>query len=180
METSRGTDRGHSAATSALREPDVGAIELVTLDQPLTPSASPGHPARLHWRSLSDGILICFLSAAPSLFAGFILRDQREEVWTLMLLVAAAGFLVGGAIAGRHRRAARGAIAQGVVCGFLTATVIVVANAMRTAVLGNGISTHTLVLWLGVEAGAVIIAAIGALIGRHRHLRARRRIAALN
>ena len=78
-----------------------------------TPAVSPGTPVRLHWRSLSDGALVCFLITAPSLFAGFILRDQRMRVWVLMLPVAAAGFFLGGAIAGRHRRARGGSRGSG-------------------------------------------------------------------
>jgi hypothetical protein len=138
-------------------------------------SASPGPALRLHWRSLGDGILVSFLIAGPSLLAGFILRDQREGLWSAMLVIAALGFLAGGAIAGRHRRAARGALTQGVVLALLTATIIVLANMIRTAVLGHGMTSHTLELWAGVEVGAMVVAGIGGLIGRRSYIRARSR-----
>ncbi len=136
-------------------------------------SGSSRLPTNLRWRSLSDGILVSFLVAGPSLLAAFILRDQRQKAWVALLGLAALGYLLGGAVAGRHRRAARGAVAQGVVCGLLTTTVIVIADVIRTAVLRHGISTHTLELWAGVEVGAMVVAAVGALIGRRLFIRSR-------
>jgi hypothetical protein len=179
MDISPGADGDQLTAWAPPPQSGVGTIEVENLDQPHAGSASPGVPARLHWRSLSDGILFCFLTAAPALFAALILRDQRERVWIVLLPIAAAGFLIGGAIAGRHRRLARGARAQGVICGLVTATVIVVANAVRTAVLGIGFSSRTLMLWLGLEVAAVVFAMVGARIGRHLYLRSRRRKAVL-
>jgi hypothetical protein len=149
-------------------------------EQDLAPAAvSPGPPALLHWRSLGDGLLVGFLIAGPTLYASFVLRDQRERVWMPILVIAAVGLLVGGAIAGRHRRTPRGALTQGVVVGFVTATVIVIADIIRHAALGRGISSHTVGLWLGVEVGAVLIAGLGGLIGRIRYLRSRKKRAGL-
>jgi hypothetical protein len=166
-------------ATPPLLASAVEAAGVVDLDQSHVRPPAPGVPARLHWRSLSDGILVCFLTAAPALFAAFVLRDQREPVWIILLLIAAGGFLVGGAVAGRHRRLARGAMSQGAMCGLLAATVIVIANAVRTVMLGHGLSPRTLALWLGVEVAAVVVAAVGARIGRRLYLRSRRRKAVL-
>jgi hypothetical protein len=179
IDISPGADGDQLAAWAPPQQSGVGTIEVGNLDQPHAGPASPGLPARLHWRSLSDGILFCFLTAAPALFAALILRDQRERVWIVFLPIAAAGFLIGGAIAGRHRRLARGAMAQGVTCGLVTATVVVVANAARTAVSGVGFSSRTLMVWLVLELAAVVIAAVGARIGRRLYLRSRRRKAVL-
>jgi hypothetical protein len=172
---STGADGDQLTAIAPPLASDAGVMEPIDGDQLQARPESPGAPARLHWRSLSDGILISFLTAAPALFAAFILRDQREHVWVLLLPIAGVGFLIGGAIAGRHRRLVRGAVAQGRVCGLVTATAIVVANAIRTAMLGNGISPRTLLLWFGVIVVAVVIGAIGARIGRRVYLRSRRR-----
>jgi hypothetical protein len=182
-----GADIAFSAGTeaaglTALAPPpgsESGVIEVVDGDRSHTRPAPPGEAARLHWRSLSEGILVGYLTAAPVLFACFILRDQREGIWIVLLPIAGAGFLIGGAIAGRHRRLARGAMRQGEICGLLTATVIVVANAIRAVVLGHGISPLTVLLWLSVEGAAVFVAAVGARIGRRRYLRSRRRKAVL-
>ncbi len=135
----------------------------------------PGPPTPLRWRSLGDGLLVSFLIAGPTLLAAFILRDQRLGGWIVLLPIAVAGVLVGGAIAGRHRRARRGAVRQGVVCGLLPATAIVLADGIRTSVLGQGLSTHTVALWVGVEVGSMVVAAIGALIGRRLLVRSRTR-----
>ena len=97
------------------------------------------------------------------------------RAWVVLLAIAAAGFLVGGAIAGRHRRAARGAFSQGMVCGLLPATAVVLADVIRTTVLGHGISAHALALWLGVEAASMFVAALAALIGRRMFIRTRSR-----
>src|ERR1700728_3630776 len=179
MDGSEGAEGDQLTAVAPPLASDAGDLEPVELGHSQAGPASPSTPARLHWRSLSDGILVCYLTAAPALFAAFILRDQRERVWTLLLLIALAGFLVGGAVAGRHRRLSRAAMVQGEVCGLLTATVIVVANAIRTAVLGHGTSPRTLVLWLSVEVASVFVAAVGGRIGRRLYLRSRRRKAVL-
>jgi hypothetical protein len=157
----------------------VGGVEPVNRELVHARPASPGAQARLHWRSLSDGVLFSYLTAAPTLFAAFILRDQRERVWVVLLPIAGAGFLIGGAVAGRHRRLARGARVQGEICGLLTVTVVVAANAIRTAVLGNGISPRTLALWVSVEVISVFVAAVGGRFGRRLYLRGRRRKAML-
>jgi hypothetical protein len=141
----------------------------------IAPSVAPGTPALLHWRSLGDGLLVSFLIAAPSLYASFILRDQREGSLKPILLIAAVGLLVGGGIAGRHRRMPKGAATQGVVVGLLTASVIVIADIIRHAALGKGFSAHTVGLWLGVEVGALLIATLGGLMGRFRYLRSRKK-----
>jgi hypothetical protein len=148
----------------------VGDIEVGSFP---SPSTFPGRPPRLHWRSLSDGVLVSFLIAGTTLFAGFVLHDQHERVWVVMLPIAAVGFLLGGAIAGRHRRTSRGAVSQGVACGLLTTTVIVMADAIRRAVLGHPVSYRTPDLWLGIEVGSVIVAVVGALIGRRLFIRSR-------
>jgi hypothetical protein len=118
-------------------------------------------------------MFVCFLIAGPALLASFILRDQRERSWVPLLVVGALGFLIGGAIAGRHRRTKRGAIEQGVGVAILTASVIVLADIIRCLVLGKGFSLSTLGLWIGVEVGSIILASIGGLIGRNRYLRSR-------
>lgn len=92
-----------------------------------------------------------------------------------ILLIAAVGLLVGGGIAGRHRRMPKGAATQGVVVGLLTASVIVIADIIRHAALGKGFSAHTVGLWLGVEVGALLIATLGGLMGRFRYLRSRKK-----
>jgi hypothetical protein len=129
----------------------------------------------LHWRSLSDGLLVSLVICGPTLFASLILRDQHEQRWALPLLVAAVGFLVGGAIAGRHRRLRRGSMAQGVALGLMIATAILLANLVRTLVLAKGVTFSTASLWVAVEFGSVLLASIGALIGRRRFWRSRKR-----
>jgi hypothetical protein len=140
----------------------------------------PGKPLLLHWRSLSDGLLVAFVIVAPSLFAGLVLRDQRVKSWSALLLITAVGLLIGGAIAGRHRRAGKGAITQGVAVGLLTTGLTLVASIIRTLVLNKGVTGKTVGLWLGVEVGAIIVAAIGGLIGRRLYLRSRQKKSLLN
>ena len=135
----------------------------------------PSMPARLHWRSLGDGIFVSLLISGPTLLASFILRDQREHVWPYLLVIAAGGFALGGAIAGRHRRAKRGAIYQGAFLGFLTSSVIVLSDVIRCLVLVKGFSGWTFGLWFGVEVGSVFFASVGALMGRSMYMRSRKR-----
>jgi hypothetical protein len=178
-EVSAGDDDDQLTATALPLASAVEDVKSVNRDRAHPSPASPGAQARLHWRSLSDGVLFSYLTAAPALFAAFILRDQRERIWVVLLPIAGAGFLIGGAIAGRHRRLARDARVQGEICGLLTVTVVVVANAIRTAALGNGISPRTLALWVSVEVVSVFVAAVGGRLGRRLYLRSRRRKAML-
>jgi hypothetical protein len=136
---------------------------------------SPGSPALLRWGSLGDGLVVSLLFAGLTLFAGYVLRDQREEAWKALFVVAAAGLLGGGAIAGRHRRAKKGAIAQGAAVGFLTATVATLAEVIRCLVLLSSVSGHTTELSVGVEVSATAIGAMGALMGRRSYIRHRKR-----
>jgi hypothetical protein len=144
--------------------------------EPASPETSaPGKPARLRWRSLSDGFIVSFVIMGPTLLAGLVLRDQRQSAWKILLVLAGLGIFLGGAIAGRYRRRSTGALAQGVTLGVMTATAVLVANLVRVLVAGTSISGTTLVLWVGIEVGSVVIAAVGALVGRSLYLRSRKR-----
>jgi H+/Cl- antiporter ClcA len=144
-------------------------------EQLASENRASGHPTRIRWRSLSDGLIVSFLITGPSLMAALIVRDQRDSVWRLLLIVAALGLFIGGAIGGRDRRTRAGALWQGAVVGALTSTVILVANVVRILVLAKGISVHTFGLWVGIEVGSVLVASCGAAYGRYRYRRRERR-----
>ena len=108
--------------------------------------------------------------------AALILRDQHQPAWKALLVLAALGFLAGGAVAGRHRRKRAGALWQGAVLGGLTVLVILVANAVRVGVVGDRVAFHTVGLWVGIGASSIVIASIGAVIGRNRYLHSRRKL----
>jgi hypothetical protein len=136
-------------------------------DQDLAiPAPAPGARLLLHWRSLSDGLLISFIISAPTLFAALVLRDQRSKHWYGFLALAAIGFLIGGVIAGRHRRALRGAAMQGIALGFFIATIVLLANLVRDLSLSHHITSRSLELWVGIEVGAMMVAIIGSVVGR--------------
>jgi hypothetical protein len=141
-------------------------------------SAHPGAPARLHWRSLSDGLLLSFVISGPTLFASLILHDQREHGWYAPLVLTEIGFVLGGAIAGRHRRTPRGAVYQGATVGFLTTTVIMFADVVRRLVLSKGVRLHTFEGLVAIWAVSIVVATVGALVGRWLYLRSKRRKAA--
>ena len=119
--------------------------------------------------------MVSLVICGPTLFASLILRDQHERSWPLLLVVAGMGFLLGGGVAGRHRRLRRGSIAQGVALGLMIATATLLANLVRTLVLAKGVTLSTAGLWVGVELGSVLLASSGALIGRRRFWRSRKR-----
>jgi hypothetical protein len=144
----------------------------------LSATAAPGSPQRLHWRSLSDGLLISYVVGGPTIFASLILHDQKESGWSAPLILAGLGFVIGGAVAGRHRRTPKGAFYQGAALGLLTATVILFADVIRRLVLSKGVHAHTVAVLVGIEVGSIVAATVGALIGRWWYLRTRRRKAA--
>jgi hypothetical protein len=90
--------------------------------------------------------------------------------------VAAVGLFLGGAVGGRHRRTRRGAIYQGVVIGLLTATVASLSDGLRDLIVARSIAGDTISLWLGIEAASLVLALIGALFGRRRYLKVRRKV----
>lgn len=143
--------------------------------EPLPLSAkTPSNGVRIRWRSLSDGFIVSFLITGPTLLASLVLRDQREPAWKGLIVVAAVGLLIGGGVAGRYRRRRSGALLQGAALGFLTSTIVLVANLVRVLMLGKGLSTHSVALWLGIELESVALGAVGALLGRWWYLRSRR------
>jgi hypothetical protein len=150
--------------------------DIPTDGEEQVPSTSaPGGSPRLRWSSLSDGLIIGFLLSGTTVFAALILRAQHEHAWKDLLLVAAVGFVVSGAVAGRHRRSRKGAMTQGCAVGFLLATAAILAAALRYLALGTSVSSNTWKVWVGIEVAAVIVSTLGALLGRRMYLRSRRR-----
>ena len=135
-------------------------------------------PLVLHWRSLGDSLIVGLFLAGPTLFASFILRDQRERGWSVLLVVSLVGFLFGGMIAGRNRRRVEGALYQALAFAGFVSLAAVFADAIWHAVLTRGISVRTVGLWFGGPILAVIVASVGALYGRWRvrRMAARRRM----
>jgi membrane protein YqaA with SNARE-associated domain len=142
---------------------------------PQEAGAAPGNPLILHWRSLSDGLLVAFIVAGPSLFGAFILRDQRSHKWVLLAFVSIIGFFLGGLIAGRHRRRAKGAIYQGIALALLVTVTIVLSDVVRHLVLARGVNARVLSTWIGALVGSMVVASIGGILGRLRFRRSRRK-----
>ncbi len=133
-----------------------------------------------HWRSLSDGFLACLVVVGPTflfaeLWRGRPLVDRGFTLWFPPAVVMALGFFFGGRVAGRHRRAPRGAIAQGLVVASLVLALIFIADVIRRLVLGQTLDSEVIALWAGAGAAALVVAAIGGLFGRWRTLQAIKR-----
>jgi hypothetical protein len=96
-----------------------------------------------------------------------------------LLVVACAGFVIGGAVAGRHRRTPKGAATQGFFAALLPVSAASVADIIRYVVLGHTISIGTVSLWLALEVAALILGAVGGVVGRRVYVRWKKQRAGL-
>jgi hypothetical protein len=129
----------------------------------------------LHWRSLSDGLLVAFIIAGPSMLAAVDLRGRAGRAWLIPIVTAGIGFLVGGGIAGRHRRLPSGAVAQGVAVGLPSSVTLVLADLLYRLIVRQSVDGAVIGYWFAGIVGAVVLSVVGGLIGRWLFLRSVRR-----
>jgi hypothetical protein len=142
--------------------------------------ASSDKPQFRHWQSLGDGIIVSLVIVGPTflfeeLWRGRPLIDRGGFLWVLPAAIMGIGFLIGGIIAGRHRRQRKGSFNQGVLAAAVTLFLIFIADMIRRAVLGEAVTIPVLGIWCAWAAGALIVGGLGGLNGRHRTLQARKR-----
>ena len=136
-----------------------------------SPGGSARRPSRLHWRSLSDGLLVALLVCGPSLLATEGLRHRVGRTWLIPAVIGVVGMAVAGAVAGRHRRRPTGALLQGLAVGLPVSVLLVLADVLYRLISNNPISGRTAAAWVGALVGAVVVACLGALVGRAVYLR---------
>ncbi len=131
---------------------------------------------RLHRRSALLGTLIAVVISLPvSLWeeqwhgSGMISGGGMK--WLVPAVYVGLALGIGGALAGRHRRRAEGALLQGAVVAVVTWAVLLLADLARRLGKGIGFPLHVVGLWVLVLVGATIICLAGALIGRAMYLR---------
>ncbi len=127
--------------------------------------------SRLHWRSLSDGLLVALLVCGPALLATEGLRHRVGRTWLIPAVIGIIGMGVAGAVAGRHRRRPTGALLQGLAVGLPVSILLVLADVLYRLISNNPLSGRTAAAWVGAVAGAVVVACLGALVGRAVYLR---------
>jgi hypothetical protein len=133
-----------------------------------------------HWQSLSDGFLLGLVIVGPTFLAeelwrGRPLIDQAGAWWLLPACIMAIGFFSGGRVAGRKRRARKGAFTQGLMTSGLTLVLIFVADVIRRMVLSDGLPRSVLLVWLEWALAALLAGGLGGLSGRRGTLKARTR-----
>ncbi|HVX19743.1 MAG TPA: hypothetical protein VHB02_00175 [Acidimicrobiales bacterium] len=138
--------------------------------------AAAGSGLTLHWRSLSDGIILALLVGGPCLLAAEGLHNRAGRLWLLPVVIGAVGFLVAGGIAGRHRRRPTGAVSQGVAVALPVAVLLVLVDLLYRVITRRPVTGHFLAGLLAAVVGAMVVGAVGALLGRWSYLaRIRRR-----
>ena len=125
----------------------------------------------IHWRSLSDGLLVALLVCGPSLLAVEGLRHRVGRVWLVPAVIGIIGMLVAGGVAGRHRRRPAGALIQGVAVSAPVALLLVLADILYRLISNNPIVGSTAVTLAGSFGGAIVVACLGSLTGRALYLR---------
>lgn len=142
-----------------------------TLDQSAQPADRRSRgSSRIHWHSLSDGLLLGFLVCGPCLLAVEGLRHRVGRLWLLPAVIGLVGMVIAGAVAGRHRRRPAGALLQGLAVALPVSVVLVLADVLYRAIGTTGISHKTLLTWVAAVVGSVVLAGIGSLIGRSMYL----------
>ncbi len=142
----------------------------------LMPAPAPDQPVvassrlTLHWRSLSDGLILALVVGGPCLLAAEGLHDRAGRIWLLPVAIAGVGFLLAGGVAGRHRRRPVGALVQGVAVAVPVAVLLFLIDLLYRVIGRRPITGHVLGTLLATVVGAVVASAIGALFGRWFYL----------
>ena len=168
-------------------EPDSGVEVRATDSDPAgaegTPSdlRPPGRRRTVHWHSLGDAMVLTLLVAGPTMLweeagQGRPMIDQPGSLWLVPAAIVTVTYLVGGAIAGRHRRRPRGALIQGVALAVSTSSIFVIVDVVRRVMVGNHQSVAVAELWLAAMGATVVVAGLGALSGRWIYIRRRARL----
>jgi hypothetical protein len=92
--------------------------------------------------------------------------DQPGHLFVLPLIVSAAGFLVGGAIAGRRRPGLPAALRNGAGVGVAASALLVLADVGRRLGHHERLSTPVGRLWLETAALATVLAALGGALAQ--------------
>jgi hypothetical protein len=168
---------GHLGSGSVSTQ--VGVTEGIDVPS-LQSAAPPGSHRAIHYRSLSDALLFTLVISGPvmlweSLWRGQPMIDQPGDLWIAPTVIVTAAFFVGGAIAGRHRRRATGAIAQGIALAIPVSLVLIIADIGRRLFLNKSLPLPVAELWLYALVGTVVVASLGALFGRRLYLREKKR-----
>jgi hypothetical protein len=142
-------------------------------------SRVPANPQYRHEWMLGLGVVVGLAISCPTFLIeefwhGKPLIDQGGIWWVLPAAIMALGFLLGGAIVGRHCRRAQSALWQGMLISAVTVWLIFIADLIRRHVLTQIVTHAVLKLWLVSALGAVVVGGVGGLLGYWLRAPARR------
>jgi hypothetical protein len=118
-----------------------------------------------------EGLAACLAVSVPALaieenWHGRPMIDQPGHLFVVPLVVTAAGFLVGGAIAGRRRPRLPAALCNGAGVGLVASAVLTVADVLRRLGHHERLSAPVGRLWLETAALATVLAALGGALAQ--------------
>jgi O-antigen/teichoic acid export membrane protein len=164
---------GHLVAGSVSAQAGEG-ITVPSLES----ATPPGGHRTIHYRSLSDALLVTLIFSVPVLlweemWHGQPMIDQPGHLWLVPTVITVAAFFIGGMTAGRHRRQRTGAIVQAIALAIPVSLLLIVADVGRRLDLHRGFTLPVAALWLYALVGTAVISSLGALYGRRRYVRKR-------
>ncbi|HUC05728.1 MAG TPA: hypothetical protein VL961_10030 [Acidimicrobiales bacterium] len=117
-------------------------------------------------RPLSDGFIASMTLVGPAflfaeLWRGRPVIDQPGNLWIVPGAVMAAGFVLGGYVAGRRLARSATAFWRGALVALLTMTAIFACDLLRRAVIEQGLSWSVGGLWIGAAALTAFLGGVG-------------------
>ncbi len=117
------------------------------------------------------GLVACLAVSVPALtleedWHGRPMIDQPSHLFVLPLLVAAAGFCLGGGIAGQRAARFAAALWHGAVVGAAASVVLVAADVLRRSAHHERLSAPVGRLWLETAVLATVLAALGGALAQ--------------
>ena len=133
------------------------------------------------WQLTGLGILVSLAIVGPTFWweetwDGAPLIDRGGLLWLLPGVVMAFGFSLGGITAGYGRGTAKGAVLRGLAVSTATIGVILAGDLHRRHSFGENLPLLVGLYWIGALCAAGLVAGLGALFGRARAMKVRRRM----
>jgi len=124
------------------------------------------------WAAVVASLILMLVVSVPTMIVeedwhGRPMIDQPNHLWVIATCIVAAGFVVGGGLAGRRRPAS--AARHATVAASLSVVVLLVgALSRRLWVVHEGVPGKVVQLWCLGVVGALVLSAVGSAIGRRQ------------
>jgi hypothetical protein len=120
-----------------------------------------------------EGLLVALVVSVPTLtieedWHGRPMIDQPGHLWIVAAVVAALGFVLGGAVGARRSTVLWRAVSVGAIVGAAVSAVLLLADVVRRSVSHQALSSAVVRLWVGAALISIVIASLGGAFAYFR------------